>query len=171
MEQISVILKNARNSAGLSVKEATAKLHECGLDISPKTLYGWEGGYRQPDADVFLILCKIYGIHSFRQISDEITPKEKMSSDETDIIKKYRLLDERGKAAVQETVNREYSYVTSKTVDLSDAKKIDKTQTIRIASRNGPSTLTLNEEQLKAARELLKKIEANSSSDIDDDLI
>ncbi len=171
MEQISVILKNARNSAGLSVKEAAAKLHEYGLNISPKTLYGWEGGYRQPDADIFLILCKIYGIHSFQQISNEITPKEKMSSDETDMIKKYRLLDDRGKAAVQETVNREYSYVTQKTVNLSEAKKTGRTQTVRIASRNGPSTLTLNEEQLKAARELLKKIEENPDPDIDDDLI
>ena len=42
---------------------------------------------------------------------------------------------------------------------------------MRIASRNGPNTLTLNEEQLKAARELLKKIEENPDPDIDDDLI
>lgn len=97
--------------------------------------------------------------------------KEKMSSDETDMIKKYRLLDDRGKAAVQETVNREYSYVMQKTVNLSEAKKTGRTQTVRIASRNGPSTLTLNEEQLKAARELLKKIEENPDPDIDDDLI
>ncbi len=97
--------------------------------------------------------------------------KEKMSSDETDMIKKYRLLDDRGKAAVQETVNREYSYVTQKTVNLSETKKTGRTQTVRIASRNGPDTLTLNEEQLKAARELLKKIEENPDPDIDDDLI
>ena len=97
--------------------------------------------------------------------------KEKMSSDETDMIKKYRLLDDRGKAAVQETVNREYSYVMQKTVNLSEAKKTGRTQTVRIASRNGPSPLTLNEEQLKAARELLKKIEENPDPDIDDDLI
>lgn len=104
-------------------------------------------------------------------IKNQPTLEDGMSPDETDIIKKYRLLDNRGKAAVQETVNREYSYVEQKTVNLSDVKKGGRTQTVRIASRNGPSTLTLNEEQLKAARELLKKIEENPDPDIDDDLI
>ena len=174
-KKISVILKNARSSAGLSVKEVVTQLQNFGIDISPKTLYGWEGGHRQPDADIFLILCKIYGIRSLKQFDNqEISTQDVdlLSSDETDIIKKYRLLDDRGKTTVRETVNREYSYVTqNKTIELSDVKKTGKTQTVRIASRNGPSTLTLNEEQLKAARELVKKLQENPDDDIDDDLV
>ena len=32
------------------------------LPVAPKTIYGWESGQTQPDADTLLILCKIYNI-------------------------------------------------------------------------------------------------------------
>lgn len=30
--------------------------------LSPKTLYSYESGHRQPDADTLMALCEIYGI-------------------------------------------------------------------------------------------------------------
>ena len=65
---IAPLLKSKRKDLGLSVREVLAKLHEDGIDVSDKTLYGWESGHRQPDADTFLALCQIYKIGSFSNI-------------------------------------------------------------------------------------------------------
>ena len=180
---IGKTLQHLLDEKGTNVNEL-AKI----INVSPQTLYSIiKRDNMKIDFEILLKICSALDVEveKFYQeyVSGEdlcrkknqkqgtINLKNQLSSDETDMIKKYRLLDDRGKAAVQETVNREYSYVMQKTVNLSEAKKTGRTQTVRIASRNGPSTLTLNEEQLKAARELLKKIEENPDPDIDDDLI
>ena len=179
---IGKTLQHLLDEKGTNVNEL-AKI----INVSPQTLYSIiKRDNMKIDFEILLKICSALNVEVERfyqeYISEEnlcrknhkqstINLKNYLSSDETDMIEKYRLLDDRGKAAVQETVNREYSYVTQKTVNLSDTKKTGRTQTVRIASRNGPNTLTLNEEQLKAARELLKKIEENPDPDIDDDLI
>lgn len=56
------LLKERRKELDLSVKYVIAQLQDMGITISVKTLYGWENGHRQPDADTFLKLCKIYDI-------------------------------------------------------------------------------------------------------------
>ncbi len=161
-------LANIRKSANLTQNEVAKK-----LNTVQSTYSAYELGTRKITIELIIALSKIFNVSPDYLITgkEDCGRSEIFSSDETDMIKKYRLLDDRGKAAVQETVNREYSYVTQKTVNLSETKKTGRTQTVRIASRNGPDTLTLNEEQLKAARELLKKIEENPDPDIDDDLI
>ena len=162
-------LANIRKAANLTQSEVAKK-----LNTVQSTYSAYELGTRKITIELITALSKIFNVSP----DYLITGKENLSSlqnfypDETDIIKKYRLLDDRGKTTVRETVNREYSYVTqNKTIELSDVKKTGKTQTVRIASRNGPSTLTLNEEQLKAARELVKKLQENPDDDIDDDLV
>ena len=55
------MLKCRRKHLGSSVKEVLMQLHEYGIDISAKPLYGWENGYQHPDADTFVTLCRIYG--------------------------------------------------------------------------------------------------------------
>ena len=69
-DQIAGILKARRKSAGLSVKDTLNALKAQGIDVSDKTLYGWESGHRQPDADTFLILCEIYGIETISEITE-----------------------------------------------------------------------------------------------------
>lgn len=54
------VLKKKRKEAGLSVKEVVLLLQKKGISVSDKTVYSWESGYRQPDAETFLILCDIY---------------------------------------------------------------------------------------------------------------
>lgn len=61
------MLKAKRKERGLSVKDVLNQLHEYGIDISDKTLYGWENAHRQPDADTFVALCRIYGIDSLSE--------------------------------------------------------------------------------------------------------
>ena len=61
---IGELLKSYRKVSGFSVKETVQKLSERGIDVSEKTLYSWESGHRQPDADTFITLCLIYGVTS-----------------------------------------------------------------------------------------------------------
>ena len=53
-------LKFLRESNNMTRKDAADKLREFGVDISDKTLYGYESGRNSANADMFLTLCKIY---------------------------------------------------------------------------------------------------------------
>lgn len=71
------MLKARRKELGFSVKHVLEQLQNMGINISAKTLYGWENEHRQPDADTFLKLCKIYNISTLefeeiKKISDTI---------------------------------------------------------------------------------------------------
>lgn len=66
---VSAILKEKRKGLGLSVKTVLDELRSYNIEISDKTLYGWESGHRQPDADTFLALCQIYGIDTLKCIA------------------------------------------------------------------------------------------------------
>lgn len=74
---VSAILKEKRKRLGLSVKTVLDELRSYDIEISDKTLYGWESGHRQPDADTFLALCQIYGIDTLKG-----TTKAPSTSDE-----------------------------------------------------------------------------------------
>lgn len=81
----SLILKQKRKENGWSVKEVSEKLKDCGITAAEKTIYGWESGQRQPDADTFMVLCQLYGITSFEEI--ENTPvKATEALDDDDLI-------------------------------------------------------------------------------------
>lgn len=71
---IADLLKSSRKALGLSVKEVIDKLATEGIQVSGKTLYGWESGHRQPDADTFIALCVLYGIPSFSQLVEKKEP-------------------------------------------------------------------------------------------------
>ena len=95
---VAPLLKSKRKDLGLSVREVLAKLHENGIDVSDKTLYGWESGHRQPDADTFIVLCQIYKIGSFSNIQK--APSE-LSEEAHKIAKSYEKLTDHGKGAVR----------------------------------------------------------------------
>ncbi len=61
-EMIAKVLKDYRKKRNMSVKEVCLKLENKSLHVAEKTLYGWENGQAQPDADTLLILCEIYEI-------------------------------------------------------------------------------------------------------------
>ena len=62
--KVSYNLKRIREKERITVKEVQEELLRRGVTVSNKTIYGWESGHRMPDADVFLILCDIYGVNS-----------------------------------------------------------------------------------------------------------
>ncbi len=56
------ILRNLRTSSGLSSEEVVEKLKNRGIDISTKTLYGYESGVSTPRVNTFIALCDIYNV-------------------------------------------------------------------------------------------------------------
>ena len=136
--KVSSLIKSKRKELDYSVKDVVSELSKRGIDVSEKTVYGWESGHRQPDADTFLILCDIYQIAN---LSDEISSSkgnEIISTNEQEVIKKYRALDEHGKMLVDNVLDLEYKRVTS--------QKSNEV-TINIAARGGENELTLSEEK------------------------
>lgn len=61
-EYISKVLKEYRKKNHYTVKDVSFLLGERSLDVTPKTIYGWESGQAKPSADMLLTLCEIYNI-------------------------------------------------------------------------------------------------------------
>ena len=77
---------------------------------------------------------------------DNITVESIYSDDEVNIIKKYRQLDQRGQAAVLDTLNREYAYLQDDTVYM-------------VARSGDRGQKTLDEEESRLADEATAELE------------
>ena len=60
---ISSVLRNYRERRNLSPREVVEKLRLKGIDISEKTLYGYENGVSNPKVNTFIALCDVYEIN------------------------------------------------------------------------------------------------------------
>ena len=89
---ISKVLKNYRKLNHYSVNDLVLKLEDNHLPVAPKTIYGWESGQTQPDADTLLILCKIYnnilGTFGYNDSLDDFL----LSEEERNLVMQYRRL-------------------------------------------------------------------------------
>ncbi len=98
------MLKTRRKELNFSVKCVLEQLQNMGVKISDKTLYGWENGHRQPDADVFLLLCKIYDIKTIAGMNrDSSTDGESpviLDQSEKELLDLYRELNQEGQEKV-----------------------------------------------------------------------
>lgn len=112
MSNIGNILKRLREENNLTGKEAVEKLKEFGIDISAKTLYGYESGRNSTNADMFLALCKIYKCQNVMSIFSDSTDEVLFTNKEWEMIEKYRFIstNSTGGATVVDTVlDREYA--------------------------------------------------------------
>ena len=88
------------------------------LGYKYSTIRDWEKGITIPRMDKVEQLANYFGILKSDLIEDkqnEPTEQITLSSHESNLIKKYRALDERGKQAVDDTLEREYEFVKPKT--------------------------------------------------------
>ena len=99
---IATVLKAKRKECKLSVKDVLQMLKSYGIEISDKTLYGWERGHRQPDSDTFLVLCHIYGIDSISEILGLEKNQELLKADEQRLLSNYRSLNEQGQELIRQ---------------------------------------------------------------------
>lgn len=126
---IGSLLKNKRKELKLSVKYVTEALSKYNINISEKTLYGWENNYRQPDADAFLILCLIYNITDVLSYFADTTHSEEISQSEKELIKKYRVLTDEQKGAVNANINYFIDLNKSK-MEQSDSQKLSNNEAV-----------------------------------------
>mgnify|MGYP003299044497 CR=1 FL=1 len=110
---IPAALKQLRKTSSYTAKDVTQMLTAYNINISEKTLYGYENGISMPNADTFVALCMIYRCDNPLDAfgGSGITTEEFM------LIKKYRALDERGKSAVQNALDHEYNSLPGETAD------------------------------------------------------
>ena len=98
MENIGLKLKEIRESLNMTRKEVSEKLKTYGIDMSDKTLYGYEVGRTSANADTFLALCDIYQIQDILDtFGRKITTQSNdiiLTNKEIDLILKLRSLDE-----------------------------------------------------------------------------
>ena len=140
-EEIATTLKLCRIRAGLDAKDVANKLISMGIIKSVKSFYNWESGRTQPDADTFLYLCDLYNVSDIMKtfgFKGSYCSSNELNDDEESIIKKYRLLDQRGKQAVNDTLDRELSYIIDDKKQTSEMSEIasDAIQTIDKISEN-----------------------------------
>jgi transcriptional regulator with XRE-family HTH domain len=97
-EEIAKVLKEYRQRTGMSAKKVIEKLSLHDIKVSPKTLYGWESGHSQPDADTLLLLCNIYGIDdimlAFGYSKTERQPIDTKTPEKAKLLNKVEQLDE-----------------------------------------------------------------------------
>ena len=110
-----ITLKSIRENAGLSQNDLAKN-----LGCAQSTVGMWESGKREPNFEKLVIIADYFDISvDFllgREKSKDDSGEQKLEPVEIEMIKKYRQLDNRGKKAVNETLNREYSFVQGKSV-------------------------------------------------------
>lgn len=92
--KIAEILKSSRKKMGYSVEQVALFLTDTKEPISPKTIYGWENGASQPNADILMALCKFYEIDDIlgtfgyqTSTDDKLMP---LTIHEENLLKAYR---------------------------------------------------------------------------------
>lgn len=86
MSILSEKLREKRRTSGLKVQEVLDRLKDYGVNISDKTLYHWENGKRNPNADEFFALCEIYEVESLNEFrGTEKSPEPESSEDKQNI--------------------------------------------------------------------------------------
>jgi len=92
-------LKEFRTRAGLTINDVGDKIGKSG-----KTVSAWECGRGQPDADMLLVLCELYGVSSIAEFYGESQPALSLSADEMQLLAAYRALNQQGKEYILQTI-------------------------------------------------------------------
>lgn len=104
---ISSMLKQLRKTSRMSAKEAAGLLKQFDMDISPKTLYGYESGLSMPNADVFAALCKIYHCSNAAENVRFHTEGIPLNEQELAFLYDYQALDAFGQDIVRKVLEHE----------------------------------------------------------------
>lgn len=102
-QSIANLLKQLRKTSSCSANEVVEQLKGYDIDISAKTLYGYESGLSMPNADAFIALCKIYKCDNPLDIFGSST----INSSEQSLLEKYRDLDDHGRELVDLVLDKE----------------------------------------------------------------
>lgn len=78
-KDVGNILKYARLQNKLSIDEVAFSLKAYGFDLKARSLYNYESGLSMPPVNMFLVLCRIYGLEDLipKDGTPEIKPVER----------------------------------------------------------------------------------------------
>jgi len=93
-------LQYLRKRSGLTVNEVGEAVGKSG-----KTVSAWEVGRGQPDADMLVVLCKLFGARISDFFVPEVRGEHTLNESESSLIKTYREADDSGKAAIVAVAN------------------------------------------------------------------
>jgi SOS-response transcriptional repressor LexA len=96
MKKVRDIILETRKSQGKKISQAdlAKELNACGHELSNKTISKWENGQGEPDASVFIDLCRILGIVDIYEAYYGTNPNNPLSE-----------LNDEGKQKVYEYAN------------------------------------------------------------------
>lgn len=83
--RIAGLLKQYREQAGLTIREAGALLGK-----SNQTVSAWENGRGQPDAEMFLKLCEVYHVESVSVFFGEEASASDLTIEEMQLVDEWR---------------------------------------------------------------------------------
>lgn len=110
---IGETLKKYRNEAKMSVKQISELLTQKGFKASESTIYSWENENSQPTPGALLVMCKAYGIDDVLSAFGYDGYKEdgglQLTMSETNLIEKYRYIDDFGRDSVDHILKNEYN--------------------------------------------------------------
>lgn len=156
---ISALLKQLRKTSSYSVNDVVEQLKNYGIEISSKTLYGYESGLSMPNADAFVALCKIYNCDN----PMDIFGGHSVDVKETSLIEKYRLLDSYGQDTVDFLINREVNRVQllqekdQRIAELESSNMHSFSSPTLMAAHNDHASKPGELEKMKRDMELLKR--------------
>ena len=108
-QRIQELLKMVRKQARLKQTDLAEK-----MSVKGSTISNWENGISEPDMDSFVEYCRLCGADylammnlAYGDPSQGVYPME-CTAEEMEMIRKFRLLDKRGKRVVTRNLNAEY---------------------------------------------------------------
>lgn len=121
-------MKFYRTNLNLSFTDLSKLCKSKNLDLSAPTLQRYESGkIKNVPYDSIITLAEIFNCTPCQLMGWETSQQKNqknqliLTTAETEHIKKYRALDERGKATVDNTLEKEYEFVTAKSKDTQNA--------------------------------------------------
>lgn len=139
-EFIAQKLKEYRKKNGVSINDVANRFGK-----SVKTIYAWETGRGQPDADTLIQLCLLYGISSFsilhEDIASNVTEDISLNKTEKNIISDFRSLSPKG---------QEYILQTIQMAKLQYSDDADEETPLKIVAKSKPSLpVILDDDDIK----------------------
>lgn len=137
---IANFLKQLRKTSGLSANDVVEKLKNYNIDISAKTLYGYESGLSMLNADAFVSLCRIYKCDN----PMDMFGIPSIKPEEIKHIEKYRSLDPHGQQTVDIILDREAERSSQLRQSQERITELEAQATTTIPLKESPAPYILN---------------------------
>ena len=107
-EKARSLMREARESKKLKLSDVAAE-----LKVTAQAVSSWELGKNDIDMDLFVAYCQVCGADFAEILKQAYGDPTQMQDfqctlDEAEIIRRYRLIDERGKRNVRRVLDAEY---------------------------------------------------------------